>query len=131
MYRTSCHSVALIFLLINITCWGQDTISCDTVIVKSYSNQFVLDGRNGKAYHIPLNANYSSSAVVVHWGNGYTAYGRMVNHLEFGRWYVFDRKNRLREFMLWGPEAMCVVHRVTLNKVGMIISESKLLTPCF
>ncbi|MBL0126640.1 MAG: hypothetical protein IPP83_04100 [Flavobacteriales bacterium] len=119
----------MVVLLFNCVGFAQANLYTDTLEVKNYSNRFMLDGKNGVLFILPSDS--SKKYAVVRWKSGYTAIGEMKVGVEVGSWYVYDGRNRLREFLTFGPLPECLVYRRRMSKGGRTLSEFKTTTPCF
>ena len=124
------------FQLLLMICMGVSTDAfaqkdqfIDSIKVVNFSNEFLQKGKAGKLFVV--NSNEFMSYVVVHWKNGYTSFGTIQNGKEVGEWYLYDKKNRLREYIMFGFEGKCILQSKKLNKKGSIIAEFKAITPCF
>jgi hypothetical protein len=107
----------------------QNTTNVDTIEMKDFSNEFILNGKQGKIFNI--NTKDKGNSVVVRWNNGFFAIGTTFKGKPFGKWFLYDRKNRHRESLIFGPHAECILYSKKMNKKGKIISEFKSITPCF
>lgn len=117
----------VLFSAMNAFC--QNSIKIDTIEVQDFSSEFLLNGKAGKIFTI--NSNDTLNNVVVRWDNGYFAIGSTLKGKAFGKWFLFDKQDRQREYLIFGFEAKCVLYSKKMNKQGKIISEFKAITPCF
>jgi len=67
-----------------------------------YLNDRILKDVTGKLY--VLNSVEENEYVMVKWDNGNTSYGLMRSGKEYGKWYLFDNKNRLRELSSYSKD---------------------------
>jgi hypothetical protein len=111
----------------NIFC--QNNTSIDAIEAKDFTNKFILNGKTGKIFIVNSNATFNN--VTVRWNNGYFAIGTTSDGKPIGKWFLYDKKNRYRECLIFGPEADCVVYRKIIDTKGNVISEFKAITPCF
>ena len=114
----------LLFSWNNVSCQRVD--SCHT---NDFSNRFLQEGRTGKA--IITMARDSTHIVIVRWSNGYIGVGSILNNKAFGKWYLYDKRNRLRETILFGYSAECILRREKFDRKGNTISLYSAMTPCF
>jgi hypothetical protein len=120
--------ITTIFITVNVFSQNQ-IVTTDTVNIKDYSNIFLLNGKIGHKFIVK--SIDSTDFVIVHWKNGYFSIGTIKEGRETGKWYIYDRKLRLREYLLFGPDANCILYSKKTDKKGKIIKEIKTLTPCF
>lgn len=116
-------------LLIDCESFSQNKWNGDTLEIKNFSNEFLMSGEKGKIFKISSDSTLES--VVVRWDNGYFAVGTASDGIPVGKWFVFDKKNRQREFLIIGAGAKCILYSRKMNSKGEIISEFKAITPCF
>ncbi len=117
----------LLFSAIDTFC--QNSIKIESIETTDFSSEFLLNGKIGKIFTI--NSNDTLSNVLVRWNNGYFAIGTTLNGKAFGKWFLYDKKNRLREYLIFGFDAKCILYSRKMDKQGEIISEIKAMTPCF
>ena len=122
-------STIILFTFYSVNTYCQDYLIEKIPKSKDFSNEYLLDGKKGNLYII--NSKDSLVDVIVRWSNGYFAIGKLQDIIPFGKWFVFDKKNRCREEILYGPEAKCIVHSKKIDKKGAISSEFKSITGCF
>ncbi len=122
-------SVIFIVLFFTIDVFGQNSTKVDTVEIKDFSNKFLLNGKTGKIFII--SSDNSLNNVIVRWDNGYFGIGSILEGDAVGKWFLYDEKNRHREYLIFGPEAKCVLYRGKIDKKGKTVSEFKAITPCF
>ena len=122
-------SVIMIVLFGTTDIFCQSNVSIDSVEVANFSNEFLLNGKTGKIFIVGSNGSLNN--VVVQWNNGYFGIGTILEEKAFGKWSLFDKKNRLREYLMFGPDAKCILYSKKINRRGKIISEFKAITPCF
>jgi len=120
--------IIVLFSAMNALC--QKSTNIDAINVKSFSSQFLINGKTGKIFNI--SSNDSLSNVVVRWSNGWFAIGQTsIEGKIFGKWYIFDKKNRYRNYFIFGFDGECVLYSKKMNKKGKTVSEFKAITPCF
>jgi len=107
----------------------QTSTNINTIEVKDFSSEFLLNGKVGKSFII--NSNDTLNNVMVRWDNGYFAIGTILKGKAFGKWFLYDKKNRQREYLMFGFDAKCILYSKKMDKQGKIISEFKAITPCF
>lgn len=122
-------SVILFVLLSTMSAFSQNNVVIDTIEIKDFSSEFLFNGRAGKIFTI--NSNDTLKDVIVRWNNGHFAIGTTLENEAAGKWFLYDKKNRLREYLIFGANTECILYSKKMNKEGVIISEFKALTPCF
>lgn len=122
-------SVITIVLFSAMDTYCQNATNIETIDTNNFSSEFLLNGKTGKIFSI--NTNDSLSNVFVRWNNGYFAIGTTLRGKAFGKWFLYDKKNRLREYLIFGFDAKCILYSRKMDKQGEIISEIKAMTPCF
>jgi len=122
-------SFLLIIFLINMVGFAQKNTINDLDNIEHYSNEFLLKGKKGKMFI--LGSCDTLNYAVVHWKNGYFATGKIVNGVATGNWFVYDQNNKLRESLIFGLDAKCILYSKKMNGKGKVVSELKILTPCF
>jgi hypothetical protein len=94
-----------------------------------YSNGKILKGIKGKLY--VLNRIENNEYVMIKWDNGYEAFGLLRNEKEYGKWYLYDSKNRLREVFIYSEDGSFLILWEVFNKQGKTIRFSPVSTPPF
>ncbi len=122
--------IAFLLLLGNNEVICQETDSTmESIEMADFTNEFLLNGKTGKIFL--LGKNDTLQDVIVRWDNGYLAIGTTFENKAVGKWYLYDKKNRLREYLILGAESKCVLYSKKLDKKGRKLSEFKAITPCF
>ena len=101
----------------------------ESIEITDFANIFLLNGKSGKIFLVGTNDTLQN--VIVRWDNGYFAIGTIFEGKAVGKWYLYDKKNRIREYLILGAESKCVLYSKKQDKNGKTISESKAITPCF
>jgi len=122
-------SIIIIVLFSAMDTFCQTSTNINTIEVKDFSSEFLLNGKVGKSFII--NSNDTLNNVMVRWDNGYFAIGTILKGKAFGKWFLYDKKNRQREYLMFGFDAKCILYSKKMDKQGKIISEFKAITPCF
>ncbi len=122
-------SIITIVLFSAMDTFCQPPTNIDTIEIKDFSSEFLLNGKVGKTFII--NSNDTLNNVIVRWDNGYFAIGTILKGKAFGKWFLYDKKNRQREYLMFGFDAKCILYSKKMDKQGKIISEFKAITPCF
>lgn len=118
--------VSLLLSSIDAVCQQTDT-NINVIEMVDFSDRFLLNGKTGKIFFV--GANDSLHNVIVRWGNGYFAIGTTFEGNAIGKWFLYDKGNRLREYLILGGS--CVLYSKKMNKKGEMVSEFKAITPCF
>jgi hypothetical protein len=129
MYKI-CFQILVGFLLLigNTDAVCQQTGSTmESIEMTDFTNKFLLNGKTGKIFLVGTNDTLQN--VIVRWDNGYFAIGTTSKGQAVGKWFLYDKKNRQREYIIFGFE--CVVYRKKINRQGKQTSEFKAITPCF
>ncbi len=108
-------------------CQQKGSSAMESIEMMDFANKFLLNGKKGKMFIIGTNDTLQK--VIVRWNNGYFAIGTTLEGEAIGKWYLYDKKNRIREYLILGGE--CILYSKKLNKKGKTVSEVKVLTPCF
>jgi len=122
-------SIITIVLFSAMDTFCQTPTNIETIEIKDFSSEFLLNGKVGKSFII--NSNDTLNNVIVRWDNGYFAIGTILKGKAFGKWFLYDKKNRQREYLMFGFDAKCILYSKKMDKQGKIISEFKAITPCF
>ena len=122
--------VAFLLLLGNkdAVCQQKDSIM-ESIEMTDFTNEFLLNGKAGKMFLVGINDTLQN--VIVRWDNGYFAIGTTFKSKAVGKWYLYDKKNRIREYLILGAESKCVLYSKKKDKKGKTVSEFKAITPCF
>ncbi len=95
--------IAFLLLLGNNEVICQETDSTmESIEMADFTNEFLLNGKTGKIFL--LGKNDTLQDVIVRWDNGYLAIGTTFENKAVGKWYLYDKKNRLREYLILGAE---------------------------
>lgn len=131
MFKSLFQLSVIIFVLFSaMDSFCQNAKNIDTIEKMNFSSEFLLNGKTGKLYII--SSNDSLNNVVVRWDNGYFAIGTTtIERKTFGKWNLFDNKNRQREYLIFGFDAKCILYSKKMDKQGKKISDFKAITPCF
>lgn len=122
--------VVSLLLLSNKKAVCQQTDSTMASIeMMDFTNEFLLNGKTGKIFLVGINDTLQN--VVVRWDNGFFAIGTTFESKAVGKWYLYDKKNRIREYLILGAESKCVLYSKKKDKKGKTVSEFKAITPCF
>ena len=122
-------SIIAAMFFCNMNVFGQNKINADSIQTKDFSNKFLLNGKTGKIFII--SSDNTLNNVIIRWNNGYFGIGSILEGQAVGKWFLYDKKNRHREYLIFGPEGECVVYRKRIDIKGITILESKAITPCF
>lgn len=127
--KTLKHLMILGLLICQSTSFSQKEFKIHSLKNSEFSNKFLLEGKKGRIFEV-VEIN-ETKKVIVKWRNGCFSIGQVNENKPFGEWFLYDKKNRLREYLVFGSEGKCLLHQKKINKKGKIISEIKTITPCF
>lgn len=90
--RKAFHQLsAILFVLFSpIDTFCKNSASIDTLEIKDFSSEFLLNGKSGKVFTI--NSSDKLRNVIVRWDNGYFAIGTTLEKKAIGKWFLYDKK---------------------------------------
>lgn len=95
---------------------GRTTESAYEFKKKGYLNDLVLKGITGNLY--TMNKVKGVEYVMVKWQNGYKSFGLMKDEKEYGKWYLYDKKDRLIKCSTYSEDGSFVRILEKFNKKG-------------
>jgi len=98
---------------------GRTTESAYELKESDYTNNKILKDVTGRLY--VLNNIEESEFVMVKWNNGYKSFGVMRKGKEYGKWYLYDNKNRLKKCSTYSKDGSFISTLERFNKKGETI----------
>lgn len=129
MNKITFQLIIVFFLCISVDGLAQKNVLIDSIKVANFSNEFLLNGKQGKIYII--SSDSLTDKVIVRWNNGYIAFGNMDSNKVDGNWSLYDRKHRIRAYYSFYSNGQCLFYSKKLNKKGKTISQFTSTTLCF
>ncbi len=99
------------------------------IIDSNYFNKLILDGYKGEVSIIDSVEDYK--IVIVRWSNGYISIGKMKNNMAIGDWYLLDKKNRLRRYLIISYTGDFLFLYENFSRKGVLENRFKCITPPF
>lgn len=130
--RKLCFQISVVLLLqlsnTDAVC-QQKGSNMESIEMTDFTNKYLLNGKTGKIFLVGTNDTLQN--VVVRWVNGYFAIGTTLKGNAIGKWYLYDNKNRIREYIIFGFDGSCILYSKKVNSKGKLVSELTATTPCF